>query len=91
MDLAAAGLTEQPFRTHGQPLLTVPYESHREALKALKQICTAPDGLVLLQAPALAGKSTTVRRFVETLDAECAVAVIDGNGLNTSQLLETIL
>ena len=91
MDLAAAGLTEQPFRTHGAPLLTVPYSSHREALKALKQICTAPDGLVLLQAPALAGKSTTVRQFVETLDAECAVAVIDGTGLNTSQLLETIL
>ncbi len=91
MDLASAGLTEQPFRTHGPPLLTVPYASHREALRALKQVCSTPDGLVLLQAPALAGKSTTVRQFVDTLDAECAVAVLDGSGLNTSQLLEAIL
>ena len=91
MDLASAGLTEQPFRTHGNPILTVPYASHRDALRALRAVCTAPDGLAILQAPALAGKSTVVRRFVETLDAECAVAVVDGEDLNTTQLLESIL
>ncbi len=91
MDLASAGLTEQPFRTHGKPILTVPYASHRDALKALGQICTAPDGVALLQGPALAGKSTIIRQFVDTLDAECAVAVVDGTGLNTTQLLEAIL
>ena len=68
MDLASAGLTEQPFRTHGKPILTVPYASHREALNALGDVCASPNGLALLQAPAL-----------------------DGNGLNTTQLLESIL
>ena len=91
MDLASAGLTEQPFRTHGNPIVTLPYASHREALKALTAVCTAPDGLAILQGPALAGKSTIVRHFVHTLDAECAVAVVDGDGLNTTQLLESIL
>jgi type II secretory pathway predicted ATPase ExeA len=91
MDLASAGLTEQPFRTHGKPILTVPYASYREALKALGNACTSPDGLVLLQGPALAGKSTIIRQFVDTLEGDFAVAVVDGNGLNTTQLLESIL
>ncbi len=91
MDLASAGLSEQPFRTHGKPMLTVPYASHREALRALRQSIQAPDGVVLLQGPALAGKSTVVSQFVDTLDAECATAVIDGNELNTAQLLQAIL
>ena len=91
MDLASAGLTEQPFRTHGNPIITLPYASHRDALKGLNAVCSAPDGLAILQGPALAGKSTLVRYFVRTLDAECAVAVVNGDGLNTTQLLESIL
>ncbi|MEM8815677.1 MAG: FHA domain-containing protein [Pseudomonadota bacterium] len=91
MDLASAGLSEQAFKTHGKPLLTVPYAAHREALKALRQAALSPDGLAMLQGPALAGKSTVVSQFVDTLDAECAVAVIDGSGLNTAQLLQAIL
>lgn len=91
MDLASAGLIEQPFRTHGNPILTVPYTAHREALRALRNVCSAPDGLAILQGPALAGKSTIVREFVRKLDAECAVAVVDGEDLNTTRLLESIL
>ena len=91
MDLASAGLTEQPFRTHGKPILTVPYASYREALEALGNACTAPDGLVLLQGPALSGKSTIIRQFIDALDSDVAVAVVDGDGLNTTQLLENIL
>ena len=91
MDLASAGLTQQPFRTHGKPILTVPYASHREALKALEKVCASSNGLALLQAPELAGKSTIIRQFVDTLDGDGAVAVVDGNGLNASQLLESIL
>jgi len=91
MDLASAGLTGQPFRTHGKPILTVPYASYREAMKALEDACASPDGLVLLQGPALAGKSTILRQFVDTLDGDFAVAVVDGDGLNTTQLLEGIL
>ena len=36
MDLGAAGLSEQPFRTHGRPLSTVSYASYKEALEILE-------------------------------------------------------
>jgi len=44
-----------------------------------------------LQGPALAGKSTLIRHFVDSLPEDCAVAVVDGNGLNTPGLLLAIL
>lgn len=91
MDLVSTGLKEQPFCRHGAPLLTVPYAAHCEALNALRQVDAMPNGMILLQAPALAGKSTIVQRFIETRDAKCATAVIDGSDLDTSPLLEAIL
>ena len=91
MDLGAAGLSEQPFRTHGRPLSTVSYAAHNEALKTLKDTCAAANGLSLLQGPTLSGKSTLIREFVESLPDEISVAIVDGNGLNTTSLLEAIL
>lgn len=91
MDLGAAGLTEQPFRTHDKPLSTVSYASHREALQALHETCVTRNGLTLLQAPPLSGKSTLICHFVETRPGDCAIAIVDGNGLNTTNLLESVL
>jgi general secretion pathway protein A len=91
MDLGAAGLHEQPFRTHGRPLSTVSYLSHIQALQALEETCATPNGLSLLQGPTLSGKSTLIRFFVDTLPEECSVAVVDGKGLNTTALLEAAL
>ena len=91
MDLGAAGLHEQPFRTHGRPLSTVSYASHQQALQALVETCNTPNGLSLLQGPALAGKSTLIRFFVDTLPEDCSVAVVDGKDLNTTALLEAAL
>lgn len=92
MELGAAGLREQPFRTHGRPLAVVSYASRREALKVLDSTCNStPNGLCLLQGPTLAGKSTVIREFVENLPEERAVAVVDGDGLNTAGLLEAVL
>jgi type II secretory pathway predicted ATPase ExeA len=91
MDLGAAGLKEQPFRTHGKPVSIVPYASHDEALAALDATCGTRNGLMLLQGPPLSGKTTLVRRFVDTLPADRSVAIVDGNGLNTTGLLESVL
>ncbi len=84
MDLGAAGLNEQPFRTHGRPLSTVSYASHDDAFKVLEDTCTTANGLTLLQGPTLSGKSTLISEFVDSLPDECAVAVVDGKGLNTT-------
>lgn len=91
MDLAAAGLKEQPFRTHGKPVAIVPYGSHSEAYEAVREACDTPNGLALLQGPPLSGKSTIVRHIVENLDEDRALAVVDGTGLNTAGLLEGAL
>ena len=91
MDLGAAGLSEQPFRTHGRPLATVSYASYQEGLKVLEECCADANGLCLLQGPTLAGKSTLVREFVDAVPEECAVAIVDGKGLNTAGLLRAIL
>ena len=77
MDLAAAGLREQPFRTHGKPLSIVSYSSQRDALDVLQQTCDSPTGLSLIQGPGLSGKSTLIRQFIETIPDDCASAVIE--------------
>ena len=91
MDLGAAGLNQQPFRTHGRPLATVSYASHTEGLKVLEECCLQANGLSLIQGPTLSGKSTLIRDFVDTVPEEYAVAVVDGSGLNTAGLYEAIL
>ena len=91
MDLAAAGLREQPFRTHGKPVTVVPYGSHREAFEAIRDACLSPKGLALLQGPPLSGKSTVVKRIVATLPEDCEYAIVDGSGLNTTALIEQTL
>ena len=83
MDLAAAGLSEQPFRTHGHPLVTISYASFASAQEALHEMLECRHGLVLLQGPPLSGKSTVVRHFIESLEGRCETAVVDGRGLNT--------
>lgn len=91
MDLGVAGLSDQPFPTHGKPLAIVTYQSQRLALEVLKETHEHSTGISLLQGPALSGKSILIRRFVESVDPECAVALVDGQGLNTTNLLLAIL
>ena len=91
MNLRAAGLDIQPFATDGKPSSVVSYSSHRDVISALNETLEAPDGLSLLQGPALSGKSTLIREFVSTIPMDCAVAVVDGTGLDTARLLQKML
>jgi len=91
MDLGAAGLSEQPFPTHGKPVAIVSYASKAAAIEMLHNTREHPTGLSLLQGPNLSGKSTLIRTFVESLPAESSTAVIDGKGLNTTNLLVSVL
>ncbi len=91
MDLAAAGLTEQPFRTQGTPDSIVAYASHAEGLEALRAACATPHGLALLQGPPLSGKSTLVRHLVDLRDDNQEGAIVDGTGLNATTLLDVAI
>ena len=91
MDLGAAGLHEQPFPTHGKPLAIITYQSQRAALDVLKETHEHATGIALLQGPTLSGKSILVRSFIDSIEKDCAVALVDGKGLNTTKLLLSVL
>ncbi len=91
MELVAAGLQEQPFRTSGRPLLFIPYAAQQVAFDFLCDTYANNHGLGLFQGPAMSGKSTIIRHFMETLPEDRASAIVDGAGLNTTALLEAIL
>jgi type II secretory pathway predicted ATPase ExeA len=91
MELAAAGLHEQPFRTHGKSLVYVAYAAQESASRFLKDTVEHPHGLGLFQGPRLSGKSTIIREFVDTIDRDTAFAVVDGAGLNTTSFLNNVL
>jgi type II secretory pathway predicted ATPase ExeA len=91
MELGAAGLKRQPFPTHGKQLTIVSYTAKTAAIEALQDAVVHPTGAALLQGPSLSGKSTLIRSFVESIDEDSSVAVIDGKGLNSTNLLISIL
>ena len=91
MELTAAGLREQPFRTQGDPIIVVPFDAHRAALDFCSAICEHRDGLGLLQGPPLSGKSTVLREFTRSLEEDASSAIVDGAGLETNALLKDVL
>ena len=91
MELRAAGLQEQPFRSHGRPLVFVGYAAQEAAFEFLEQTYKNFHGLGLFQGPTLSGKTTIIRHFAELQGTKSAMAVVDGAGLNTTALLEAML
>ena len=91
MELRAAGLQEQPFRSHGRPLVFVGYAAQEAAFNFLEQTYKNFHGLGLFQGPTLSGKTTIIRHFAEMQGTKSAMAVVDGAGLNTTALLEAML
>ena len=91
MDLATAGLKQQPFPSQADMSAIVEYASQQEAVKVLQEIRTTSNGLCLLQGPGLSGKSTIIEKFANSLPHDTAFAVVDATQLNTTGLLEAIL
>lgn len=91
MELGTAGLKDQPFRTHGRPVVFVPYANQQKACDFLARIAGHNSGLGLFQGPSLAGKTTIIRHFATQQKQVSAVAVVNGAGINTTALLEAVL
>ena len=68
MDLGAAGLNEQPFRTHGKPLSTVSYASYKEGFEVLENTFENSNGLSLLLGLHLYLKHMPLHRVQDTID-----------------------
>lgn len=91
MELNAAGIKEQPFRTHGDPLYFVAFQAQADAERFLHNVCKHPHGLGLFQGPSLSGKTTILRHFAETLDEDRTVAIVNGSCRDPGVLLDSIL
>ncbi len=91
MELSTAGITEQPFRTHGEPLAFVSYQGQVAATEFLQTVYRAPHGVGLFQGPSLSGKSTIIHHFARSLNEDTAWAVINGKRLGPRTLLKRIL
>lgn len=91
MELSDAGLQEQPFRAGGEPLAVSTYASHRNALEFLRATYGHRHGLGVLQGPTLSGKSTIIRKFMDSLGPDVSTAMVDGKDLTPVSLLKSIL
>jgi type II secretory pathway predicted ATPase ExeA/pSer/pThr/pTyr-binding forkhead associated (FHA) protein len=91
MELRAAGLKEQPFRSRGRPLAFFNYDGQEKAFEFFRSVYQHNTGLGLFQGPRLSGKTTLIRHFAKTQAEHSGVAIVNGEGINTSTLLESIL
>jgi type II secretory pathway predicted ATPase ExeA len=91
LKLADTGLRKQPFRTHGKPLVLVPYASQKNALQFLNETRVNKQGLGLFHGPSLSGKTTTIGQFAKTLPGDYAVAIVNGERTDPSGFLKDIL
>ena len=78
MKLADTGLRKQPFRTHGKPLVLVPYAAHRKAIRFLDDTRVNKQGLGLFHGPPLSGKTTIVQQFANSLPRDTRLRLSDG-------------
>jgi pSer/pThr/pTyr-binding forkhead associated (FHA) protein len=67
------------------------YQSQEAADNYLKSVLKNSRGLGVLYGVGSSGKTTIVNRFVKSLPAGVAVAVVDGTGIGASELLATML
>ena len=90
MDRVDAGLKQQPFHICGKPVTIIQYQSEQEAHDFLDMVATSELGIGLLHGPDYSGKKTIIRQFVRSLPADIPVAIVDGTGLNTTDVLHAI-
>lgn len=67
------------------------YSGQEKAFEFFRSVYEHNTGLGLFQGPHLSGKTTLIRHFAEQQKDQCAVAIVNGEGINTSSLLESIL
>lgn len=91
MDLRAAGLKEQPFRSSDKPLVFFGYAAQEKAWEFFDRTCQHNTGLGLFQGPELSGKSTLIAEYARRRADDMAVAIVNGEGANAARLLESIL
>jgi general secretion pathway protein A len=90
MDIAHAGLNQQPFHTRGTPVAIIEYRSEQAAHDYLDMVATSNRGIGLLNGPESSGKKTIIRQYVRSMPADIPVAIVDGTRLDRTAILDAI-
>jgi type II secretory pathway predicted ATPase ExeA len=91
MQSTQSWMSEKAFGKESSDLVTVSYKSHRDALSSIDAALKGPKGIALLQGGEGAGKTTTVRRLLETRRGDAAVAFINGDHIKVGDMMSQIL
>lgn len=87
MQAKQSWLGAQVFGEGADVLVTVTYESYRDGLRFMKSVLHNENSVGLLQGPQGSGKTTLARRLAQQEHSDAAVALVDGDGINSSELL----
>lgn len=91
MQQERTGLGDQAFGKDAAALVTVPYQSHRDALKFIQSVLRHAKGAGILHGPRSSGKTTIARLVQQRLPDTTAVALIDGTDIRPRELLAEML
>ena len=91
MDISATGLRQQPFHSDGRPLIFFSYAGQEKAYEFFEDTWHQNNGLGLFQGPHLSGKTTIIAHYRDLIAEDCEVAVINGEGIDSHMLLDSIL
>lgn len=91
MQSTQSWMSEKAFGKESSDLVTVSYKSHRDALSSIDAALQGRKGIALLQGGEGSGKTTTVRRLLETLPGDSAVAFINGDHIKVGDMMSQIL
>lgn len=84
-------LKEDPFGITPDPDFFYPSKWHTEALQSMDYLIKKGEGFMLLTGDPGTGKTTLIRRFLNSLDSKIAPVVIYNSTLNPSELLKYIV
>lgn len=84
-------LGDQAFANAADALVTVQYQSHRDALKFVQSVLSSARGVGVLYGSRLSGKTTIVRRVKNTMPDGTAIALIDGTDIRPGRFLTEML
>ena len=91
MDSASQTLSSRAFGEHADPRLIIAYGAYLAARHHLDATLEHPGGCALLSGPRGSGKTTTIKEHAAWIGRDTPVAVIDGAGLSTRQLVDGML
>ena len=84
-------ISEKVFGKDSEPLVTVSYQSHRDALEHLQAALQEHNGLGVLQGGEGTGKTSTVRHLQEITPVGTTIAFISGVKIKASDMMSQML